>query len=464
MDNFYHDPDQINKAMMKHAARLGGKILMKGVKSAAASYLPAVIAPLAAMLIVVILFTAVYAVVFIMPRQIIEEKTEAAKGRVVSLFSFVDDPEQEWVKKYDSLLEKKYEELTASWDDGLTEFQKEQAEQYKLSWAVLAAVDRVIGDPSVNLEARGKILMPQPERHYEILKPRFKWKESTITRVIEWKEKDCDPVYDENGNVIGKDCDIVHRKKVEKETVKLLVSADTYEARYDYEYETVTTVEGEAALNSKKVTTTREVVKYITESGPYYSRLLEILADYGMGNKSSLEFILELAAAYDEDYEYSLEDRWVGLNSLAVDFSKSYYHGTLGEVAWPLPRRYTKISSGFGWRLDPFTHRRRFHTGLDIPAPRKTLVCAFADGIVRFAGSAGAYGKCVLVEHGDGYYTMYAHLSGIGVEEGEEVKTGDILGLVGSTGRSTGPHLHFEVRKIDKDRIKYKNPAVFFTH
>jgi murein DD-endopeptidase MepM/ murein hydrolase activator NlpD len=103
------------------------------------------------------------------------------------------------------------------------------------------------------------------------------------------------------------------------------------------------------------------------------------------------------------------------------------------------------LTDGFGRRRDPFTGRHAFHRGLDISARRGTPVVAPGHGIVVFAGRNGGLGKVVKVSHGFGYTTVYGHLDRIDVEPGDQVERGDTIGLLGNTGRSTGPHLHYEV-------------------
>lgn len=115
-------------------------------------------------------------------------------------------------------------------------------------------------------------------------------------------------------------------------------------------------------------------------------------------------------------------------------------------VGWPLARRIGRLSSAFGYRLDPFTRRLAMHEGLDISAPYGTPVVATARGTVRFAGYKNAYGNLVIIDHGDGVQTAYAHLSAMLVKRGDTVSRGAVIGKVGSTGRSTGNHLHYEVR------------------
>jgi murein DD-endopeptidase MepM/ murein hydrolase activator NlpD len=110
-----------------------------------------------------------------------------------------------------------------------------------------------------------------------------------------------------------------------------------------------------------------------------------------------------------------------------------------------LNKNLTRMASGFGWRIDPIYHTRRFHAGMDFTAPVGTDIYATANGTVSSAGWEQGYGNCVQIDHGYGYLTLYAHMSAIKVRLGEKVKRGEVIGLVGSTGKSTGPHLHYEV-------------------
>lgn len=105
------------------------------------------------------------------------------------------------------------------------------------------------------------------------------------------------------------------------------------------------------------------------------------------------------------------------------------------------------FSDGFGWRKDPFTGARAFHEGLDIVAPAGTAVRATADGVVTRVGREAGYGKLVQLSHGYGLGTLYGHLSATLANPGQRVRRGDVIGRVGSTGRSTGPHVHYEVHK-----------------
>lgn len=104
------------------------------------------------------------------------------------------------------------------------------------------------------------------------------------------------------------------------------------------------------------------------------------------------------------------------------------------------------LTSQFGHRSDPFTGRRARHNGIDIPGPTGTPIYATADGTIGRAQWVSGYGKYVEIEHGHAMQTRYGHMSEILVQPGQRVRRGDMIGLVGSTGRSTGPHLHYEVR------------------
>ncbi|MAG20644.1 MAG: M23 family metallopeptidase [Candidatus Marinimicrobia bacterium] len=103
------------------------------------------------------------------------------------------------------------------------------------------------------------------------------------------------------------------------------------------------------------------------------------------------------------------------------------------------------LNSGFGYRNDPFSSEKRFHHGLDISAPNGTPVYSAADGKVVYASYKGTYGQSIKINHGHGYQSFYAHLMKMLVKPGEVVKRGDLIGEIGNTGRSTAPHLHYEV-------------------
>ncbi len=118
-----------------------------------------------------------------------------------------------------------------------------------------------------------------------------------------------------------------------------------------------------------------------------------------------------------------------------------------------------RIASGFGYRIDPVYKTTKFHAGLDFSAPQGTPIYATADGTVSTAGNSGnGYGNHVIINHGYGYETLYGHMVRVKIRNGQTVKRGEVIGWVGSTGKSTGPHCHYEVHK-NGEKI---NPIYFF--
>jgi murein DD-endopeptidase MepM/ murein hydrolase activator NlpD len=125
-----------------------------------------------------------------------------------------------------------------------------------------------------------------------------------------------------------------------------------------------------------------------------------------------------------------------------------------GTFSYPI---HAPITSPFGWRKHPIFGVRKFHTGVDLAGPNHSPIRAADSGSVLYTGWYGGYGKVVIISHGRGMATLYAHMSRTAVEAGQNVSKGDIVGYEGTTGFSTGPHLHFEVRVDGKPN----NPLKF---
>lgn len=165
-----------------------------------------------------------------------------------------------------------------------------------------------------------------------------------------------------------------------------------------------------------------------------------------------------------KDY-VALEEEEDELNKLAKKIeeeirrkqSAAKYVG--GKMTWPAPE-YTRITSPFGYRMHPILKRKKLHTGIDIGIPLGKNIVAAQSGKVIYSGWLGGYGKVVMIDHGGGIVTLYAHNSRLLVKEGQNVKRGQVISKCGSTGMSTGPHLHFEVRENGKyvDPTKYVRP------
>ncbi len=162
----------------------------------------------------------------------------------------------------------------------------------------------------------------------------------------------------------------------------------------------------------------------------------------------------EKIEAYKQE-EISLENQILAAINWGDRLAIQY---TGGAMIWPVGKEGTYITSGYGNRLHPIQGVYKNHSGIDIGnAGYGAPVIAAADGVVTFAGVMGGYGNCVMINHGDGIVTLYGHGQEILTTLGTKVSQGDVIMLVGSTGNSTGPHLHFEVRKngIIQDPIPY---------
>ena len=156
------------------------------------------------------------------------------------------------------------------------------------------------------------------------------------------------------------------------------------------------------------------------------------------GDIKEYEKAYNAAVAQENSLKASLQ------SSLSKSGGGSVYTG--GVFTWPAPS-YTYISSPYGYRNHPVLGQTKFHSGVDMAAPGGSNILAAADGTVRSAGWNGGYGYCVVVDHGGGIATLYAHSSKLLVSSGQKVTKGQVIALVGTTGMSTGNHLHFEVLK-----------------
>jgi murein DD-endopeptidase MepM/ murein hydrolase activator NlpD len=154
--------------------------------------------------------------------------------------------------------------------------------------------------------------------------------------------------------------------------------------------------------------------------------------------------LLRLATSADG----SLDPRFQRLG-LSLARMEALERGLAG-IPQVMPASLEFISSGFGYRADPFSGGPALHAGLDFRGPIGAPIYSAAKGTVRFVGVRPGYGKSVEVDHGNGLMTRYAHMSGFRARIGQPVQAGEVIGLIGNTGRSTGPHLHFEVRIHDR--------------
>jgi len=175
----------------------------------------------------------------------------------------------------------------------------------------------------------------------------------------------------------------------------------------------------------------------------------EVSVAYGIKQKlegpAGISLEAKLAPTFTEtvaEYNYL---RSSNLSHLDRNFARRF-HVNLQPSMWPVEGR---LMSAYGQRTDPFSGEGAYHTGVDISAPTGTIARATADGVVIFADFLGGYGRAIVIDHGHGITTRYGHLANFAVTPGQQVNRGDTIGYVGLSGRSTGPHLHYEVRIND---------------
>ena len=202
------------------------------------------------------------------------------------------------------------------------------------------------------------------------------------------------------------------------------------------------------AIETKQIDRLQGLIVEANDTG---NKIVKTLEDAGlaMDVKPFIEgtggpFIpADAAGNFDEAFDKTvgqLDDALLRLDSIRTE-ATGYPLGT--------PVAGQQVSSSFGYRTDPLLGTKAFHSGMDFRAPSGLAVKASAAGTVIHAGPSGGYGNMVEIKHASGWVSRYAHLSQIKVHEGDSVEAGATVGAVGSTGRSTGPHLHFEVRKND---------------
>lgn len=264
-----------------------------------------------------------------------------------------------------------------------------QEESFQLPWGLVYAVEEYANG------WRKDVDMVRVKRIAERLKPEFEYINYTEKIVTVGFEADAE------GNVTAKE-------EVTYVPVKLLTQVRTYEGIYVFEYQEVTDVKG------------NESYTYMALKG------MEFYEDY-----SKLDAVIAREIKTSSYSGYKGETKTIELSG--------------GKLLWPVPSNHT-VTSPFGMRFHPVLKTYKMHTGIDIAANTGDEIVAAADGIVRTTGPYGGYGNTVIIDHIGGVSTLYAHCSHVLVKAGEVVKQGQKIALVGSTGISTGPHLHFEVR------------------
>ena len=243
---------------------------------------------------------------------------------------------------------------------------------------------------------------------------------------------------------------------------KLYSQINDLEAQYNYlsnELEKMTTVLKDLQQRDDNI------YRVITESEPIPSSIREL----GTGGSKRFEEFEKYADLGDlvvntseklKKIQKQLYIQSKSYDELAQLINNKEKYWASRPAIQPISNKdLTRLASGYGWRIDPIYKTRKFHEGIDFTAPRGTPVHATGDGVViRIQYLRTGYGKNIIIDHGFGYSSLYAHLSKVSIKRGQKIKRGQIIGKVGSTGKSTAPHLHYEVIK-SKRKV---NPIEFF--
>lgn len=174
---------------------------------------------------------------------------------------------------------------------------------------------------------------------------------------------------------------------------------------------------------------------------------------------SNSELVINTAKKVDR-LVHQVKTQWNSYEEVAeLAEEKEVFLASIPAISPVSDRELTRFASGFGYRIHPIYRTRKMHTGIDLTAPTGTPVYSTGDGkVIKVGYATGGYGKRIIIDHGFGFKTLYAHLSSIDVKAGDKVNRGDKIGEVGNTGRSTAPHLHYEVRKNNKA----ENPVNYY--
>lgn len=201
----------------------------------------------------------------------------------------------------------------------------------------------------------------------------------------------------------------------------------------------------------------------------YYSKKISLEAEENQMavEKSKLDSQKDYFATLSNQYQTELKKQEAALVDINFQIRRSmqgrreFAYAGNGIFTWPVPGHYA-ITSSFGYRLDPIFGGRRLHKGIDIGAPGGANIVAADYGVVAYAQyNTGGFGKCVVINHGSDLMTLYAHMSNYYVYVGQEVRKGQVIGAVGSTGWSTGNHLHFQVTNKGNIYNEVVDPLIY---
>ena len=202
------------------------------------------------------------------------------------------------------------------------------------------------------------------------------------------------------------------------------------------------------------------VYRSIFEIDPYYRNYNQkTIIKYDSLSQLDKKYLVELTHKKILLLEHYLSDEYRDMQKISIlAENKRDYLESIPSIQPISNKDLSRTASGWGWRIHPIYKIKKFHYGLDFTSPEGTPIYSSGKGKILFAGTDKGFGNVVIVDHSYGYKSTYAHMSKIGVKNGQIIKRGEIIGWVGNTGLSTGPHLHYEVSYND-ERI---NPVNFF--
>ncbi|MFD0590691.1 murein hydrolase activator EnvC family protein [Paenibacillus sp. GCM10027627] len=338
------------------------------------------------------------------------QQARAAETKKTDLSNKKEDLE----KEITSLI-KEIETVTAQKNKKQEEMEKKQAELIKTGKELEKAEKRVIERTEL-LENRMRTMYTNGFVSYmDVL--------LSATSFTDFLDR-----FDALQTILSSDRDILETHKKDKELV------EQKKADVELQYAGLETIYQELELQQadlRKKESDKEVL--IASYNENIGELNETLEYLGYVSEEQQQLVVQLAAK---------------ISKLQAEKNriKNPYSG--GKLGMPIKDGY-RVSSNFGSRVHPITGKRHTHTGMDFAAPQGTAIYAAEAGVVITSRSTSGYGNCIIIDHGNGLWTLYAHIrvGGLLVEEGETVKKGQKIAEVGNTGNSTGPHLHFEVRK-----------------
>ncbi|CAM3531233.1 murein hydrolase activator EnvC family protein [Marinicrinis lubricantis] len=356
-------------------------------------------------------------------QQAAKQRSEEAKNQMVELDSAIMEAETDLDALVAQIAEADQQLKTLQADITSTELELSTAEKN-----LQDAIDRVIARDQ-KLQSRLRIIYMNGSVSYmEVL-----LSSTSFTDFLD-RFNGLKSLADQDKSILEqnkRDQEIIAQKKVEIENM-LASLTESYE-EMEQIHENLLVQEKKKEVMIASLQEQQAHLEHITEEEE--QSLMAIAAQTSQLNAQKQEIIAQQQAA------------------AAASRGNSGGTGGSGDFAYPLPQKYSKTSN-YGYRIDPITGaRQEFHKGVDVGAPGGTDVLAAASGTVIHADRWGGYGNVVIIEHSNGLWTLYAHMRSIAVSNGEQVSQGTKIGEVGTTGSSTGNHLHFEVRKNNGDEI-----------